>query len=113
MREIYSSADVFVNQTLEETFPTVNLEALACGTPVIRFDTGGSSESVDDKTGIIVEGKSSAELYTCVSMVKADFKAQYKDDCVKRAIDCFEKNNKYNEYILMYRELLVEGQLIK
>lgn len=41
----YSAADVFVNPTLEDNYPTTNLEAIACGTPVVSFDTGGSSES--------------------------------------------------------------------
>lgn len=41
LAEIYSAADVFINPTREENFPTVNIEALACGTPVITFDTGG------------------------------------------------------------------------
>ena len=40
--DIYSSADIFVNPTLEDNFPTTNLEALACGTPVITFKTGGA-----------------------------------------------------------------------
>ena len=41
LAEIYSVADIYVNLTLEDNFPTTNLEALACGTPVITFDTGG------------------------------------------------------------------------
>ena len=53
--EAYSMADVFVNPTLEDNFPTTNLEALACGTPVITFRTGGSPESIDDETGIVAE----------------------------------------------------------
>lgn len=43
--EWYSSAEVYVNTTLEDNYPTTNLEAIACGTPVITFDTGGSPES--------------------------------------------------------------------
>lgn len=46
LAEIYTAADVFVNLTLEDTFPTTNLEALACGTPVITFNTGGSPECI-------------------------------------------------------------------
>ena len=42
----YSAADVFVNTTYEDTFPTVNIEAQACGTPAITYKTGGSPESV-------------------------------------------------------------------
>ena len=45
LAELYSSADVFVNPTYEDNYPTTNLEAIACGTPVITYDTGGSGES--------------------------------------------------------------------
>ena len=41
----YSAAEVFFNPTLEDNYPTVNLEAIACETPVLTFDTGGSLES--------------------------------------------------------------------
>ena len=45
LAEIYSAADVFVNPTHQDNYPTVNLEARACGTPVITYDVGGSPES--------------------------------------------------------------------
>lgn len=45
LAELYSAADVFVNPTLEDNYPTTNLEAISCGTPVVTFDTGGSGES--------------------------------------------------------------------
>lgn len=45
--EIYSAADVFFNPTLEDNYPTVNLEAQACGTPVITYDTGGCGETLE------------------------------------------------------------------
>lgn len=43
--ELYSAADIFVNPTLEDNYPTTNIEAIACGIPVVTYDTGGSSES--------------------------------------------------------------------
>lgn len=43
---IYASADVFFNPTREDNFPTVNLEAEACGTPVVTYDTGGCIETI-------------------------------------------------------------------
>lgn len=43
---IYSSADVFFNPTVEDNYPTVNLESEACGTPVITYDTGGCAETI-------------------------------------------------------------------
>ncbi|MBO6149128.1 MAG: glycosyltransferase [Lachnospiraceae bacterium] len=54
MVEWYSSADIYVNMTKEDTFPTANLEALACGTPVITYDAGGSPESLNDSCGRVV-----------------------------------------------------------
>ncbi len=50
----YSASDVFVNPTYEDTFPTVNMEAEACGTPVITYNTGGCAETIsrDDSMAI-------------------------------------------------------------
>lgn len=52
---IYTRANVFFNPTYEDNFPTTNLEAIACGTPVITYNTGGSPEAVSEKTGVIFE----------------------------------------------------------
>lgn len=50
----YSACDAFFNPTLEDTFPTVNLEAAACGAPIITYRTGGSPEAAGNH-GIVVE----------------------------------------------------------
>jgi len=55
LAKIYSAADVFLNLTYEDTYPTVNLESQACGTPVISYRTGGSTESVPDQN-IVEQG---------------------------------------------------------
>ena len=47
MAQLYSSADAFFNPTLEDNYPTVNLEALACKCPVVSYDTGGCKEALD------------------------------------------------------------------
>ena len=51
---VYTAADVFVNLTHEENYPTVNLEARACGTPVITYDTGGCRETLDGLCAAVV-----------------------------------------------------------
>lgn len=51
---VYSAADVFFNPTYEDNYPTTNLEAISCGTPVLTYDTGGSPESVVGRRGIVV-----------------------------------------------------------
>ena len=52
---IYTAADVFVNPTYEDTYPTVNLEAQACGTPVITYRTGGSPETLSIDNCAVVD----------------------------------------------------------
>lgn len=54
--EWYSAATVYVNPTLEDNYPTTNLEAIACGTPVISFDTGGSGESASIYGAVVQAG---------------------------------------------------------
>ena len=51
---IYAAADVFFNPTHEDNYPTTNLEAISCGTPVVTYDTGGSPESVSELSGVVV-----------------------------------------------------------
>lgn len=54
LAQIYTAADVFFNPTYENNFPTVNLEAQACGTRVVTYDTGGSKETLytDDSSTV-------------------------------------------------------------
>lgn len=56
LAEIYTAADVFVNTTYEDNYPTVNLEAKACGTPIITYNTGGSPESAGEGAVVIKPG---------------------------------------------------------
>ena len=53
---IYTAADVFFNPTLEDNYPTVNLEAEACGTPVVTYDTGGCRETLSMPGSAAIQG---------------------------------------------------------
>ncbi len=55
LAEIYTAADVFFNPTYEDTYPTVNLEAQACGTTVVTYDTGGCRETVSNGEATVVK----------------------------------------------------------
>lgn len=103
LAEIYTTADVFVNPTLEDNFPTTNLEALACGTPVITFDTGGSPECIDNQTGIVVEKGNLDNLLNAIDIVKNKGKEKYKKACIDRAKELYDKQNKFLEYIQLYK----------
>lgn len=103
---LYTFADVFVNPTHFDTFPTVNLEALACGTPVITYRTGGSPEAVDEKTGNVVEQGDIKGLVTAIEQIRSNGKSFYSANCRKRAEDFFNKNDRFANYIELYNELL-------
>ncbi len=100
LAEIYTAADVFVNCTREETFGLVNIEALACGTPVITFKTGGSPESVDETCGISVP-KNDIDILQREIIRVCENKPYSSQACRGRALT-FEKNARYQEYLKMY-----------
>ena len=105
LAEIYTSVDVFVNPTLEDNFPTTNLESLACGIPVITFDSGGSSESIDENCGIVVQKASVEDMYEAILEVKNNTKLFYKDTAKEKA-KCYNKNECFNDYISFYKMIL-------
>ena len=106
LAEYYSMADVFVNATLEDNFPTTNLEALSCGTPVITFDTGGSPESLDESCGRVVPKGDSEALLQAVLLEKEEPKS--RKACLRRAAQ-YEKYGRFQEYVKLYHELAGRG----
>ena len=103
LAKIYSGATVFANPTREEMLGMVNIEALACGTPVVTFRTGGSPECIDDKSGIVVEKDKIDEMKEAIVQVCEQHKFT-REDCVKRA-QKFEGIKKYGEYIELYENI--------
>lgn len=100
---LYGAADLYVNATLEDNFPTTNLEALACGTPVLTFDTGGSKESLDETCGRWVKKGDMDELIgEILSMTKHP---KRQEACRKKALE-FDAKKRFEEYIDLYRKEL-------
>ena len=104
--DIYSASDVFLNTTYEDTFPTTNLEALACGTPVITYNTGGSIESIDECTGIVIEQGDIQGLVNAIKVIESNGKYYYLDSCKSRIMRLYKKEDRFKEYINLYENLL-------
>jgi len=100
LAEIYTAADCFVNPTYEDTYPTTNLESLACSTPVITYLTGGSPESIKADCGVAVTQGDVKALALAVKNCCHDRKK-----CLDEA-RAFDKNNCFEKYISLYEELL-------
>lgn len=107
LAEIYSAADVFVNPTREENYPTVNMEAVACGTPVITFKTGGSSEILDDTCGSVVDRDDVDSLEKEIVRICSE-KPYSKGACIKKAEE-FDKTKRFREYLKLYERINPAG----
>ena len=81
------------------------MEALACGTPIVTFRTGGSVESVTDQTGIVVEQNDMDGLLSAIRTILRNGKEQYTDACRKKAELEYNKNIQYGKYIDLYKQL--------
>lgn len=103
LAKIYSAADVFANPTREENYPTVNMEALACGTPVVTFNTGGSPEMLDETCGAAVAKNDIDAMYNEIIRI-CEKKPYSLEACIKKAKG-FDKNEKFGEYIRLYEVL--------
>ena len=103
---LYSMADIYVNLTLEDTFPTTNLEALACGTPVVTYKAGGSPESLDETCGEVVDRNSVQGVVAAIEKILASRSQNYTmEDCVRRA-QLYSKEYRFLEYIQHVYEAL-------
>lgn len=110
LAEIYSASDVYVNLTLEETLGLTNIEAMACGTPTITFNTGGSPETIDKDTGITVSKGSIDEVMAAVKKIKLNGKDFYKDACISRAKNHFSKEEAFENYVNLYKNLVSKNR---
>jgi len=100
LADIYASSDVFVNLTHADTLPTVNMESIASGTPVITYNCCGSPELVDEGSGFIVKENDINALLTAIAKLK---KQPLKIDISSAHKKC-DKNSCYNKYLEVYND---------
>ena len=103
LAEIYSAADLFVIPTREENYPTVNMEALACGTPVLTFRTGGSPEILDEACGAVVDCGDVDALEREIIRI-FEKKPYTEESCLKKA-GSFDQNERFKEYVDLYEDI--------
>ncbi len=103
LAQLYSMADLFVNPTREEVFGLVNVEANACGTPVLTFNTGGSPECINEFSGSVVECEDvDAMEKEIIRICKMNPYSQ--KDCIERAKQ-FDINNSFVNYFELYKQI--------
>lgn len=98
----YTAADCLANPTMEDNMPMVNLEALACGTPIAVFETGGCPEAVGD-CGLIVPQGDVQALCDAIRQL-CDMKPAISARCLERAKE-FDSQKTFQSYLELYKEL--------
>lgn len=102
LAQLYTLASVYVNATVEDNFPTTNIEALACNTPVITFATGGSVESVEKESGLVVPKGDITKLKEAVEYI-CNHQGEYSNLTDKA--EKYNKNDRFQEYIDLYQKV--------
>ncbi len=102
----YSAADVYVNLTLQETLGLTNIEALACGTPVVTFDSGGCAECVNEKCGIVVPRSDLDGVFAAVQEI-VEHRQISVEECLKKSRQFHISN--YRKYLELYDRMCQQG----
>ena len=107
LAQYYSMADVLFNFSIQETFGKVAAEALACGTPLIVNNATANPE-LPGLCGYVVENNNVTQVVDAVKSIRNHGKDFYKQQCVKRANELFEKNKNLEQYIQLFDELMIK-----
>lgn len=105
LAEHYRTADVFLNITFIDTLPTVNMEAICCGTPVITYRSGGSPELViEGITGYVVDQNDISGVKIALQKIKNG--VIDRNECARIGKKTFDKTTNYQKYINLYKQIL-------
>jgi glycosyltransferase involved in cell wall biosynthesis len=108
----YSLANVFINLTTQDNFPTTNIEALACGTPVITYNTGGSPEAIDLQTGCVVNKRNIDGVIRAVKELEDKGQILLSKACRARAVKFYDKTTRYQDYIKIFENMINKNKTI-
>lgn len=107
LAQIYSDADIFVNPTYADTLGCTSIEALACGTPVVAYNTGGVAEVVTPDTGIIVKRGDVGALAEAIRHLSLRLASDSRDIipavCRQRALQEFTMQSMTASYLRLYK----------
>lgn len=102
LAEYYNLADCFLSLSEEESFGKVVAEALACGTPVIVYNSTASPELVGEGCGYVVEKHDFSALLNAIESIFLQSPELYRITCRNFALTNFEKNENIQKYFELY-----------
>lgn len=107
LAKIYSSALVFFNASIEETFGLTTVEAMACGTPVITYKSTACSDVVSKKTGFALVPNDIDGVINAIKTITKNGKEFYSKACREHAEE-YDSQKIYEQYINLYYRKMEE-----
>ena len=106
-RIIYSAADLMVIPSRQDNLPNTAVEAMACATPVVAFDTGGLRDIVDHKVnGYLAEAFSTKELSRGIEYILHNDQIALSEAAHQKVLNDFEMDKITQKYIELYTKIL-------
>lgn len=107
LAELYNAADLFCITSIDENFPTVVLESMSCGTPVVGFSVGGIPEQVSENCGVLVAPLNIEGLGTAIQnlLVNRDIADSMARNCREKVINEFNESLFIDRYMALYKSL--------
>ncbi len=103
---LYSSSDIVLNLSYEESFGLTTVEGFACGTPSIVYDTTASPELISPETGVVVKAGDINGIVEAINFIRKSDSEAYSKACRKRAEELYDIKKSYARYIELYESLL-------
>lgn len=106
LQALYAMSDVFFNPTYEDNFPTTLMESLACGTPIVTYDTGGCAEAVSETSGFVVDKGDVSDAIRKIRQICEAPSCDYSPECRAKAMKEMDEHRMLQEYWNLYQRIL-------
>jgi glycosyltransferase involved in cell wall biosynthesis len=113
LADLYSTANVLLSTSYEETFGLTIAESFACGTPAIVYNRTATPYLVSAETGFVVEPKDYNSIISAIQKIKQEQKSKYVSVCRDRALKFFDKNKQFLKYVDLYESKLQKNEFYK
>ncbi|WP_299435377.1 glycosyltransferase [uncultured Maribacter sp.] len=107
LAEWYTEADTYVNTSVEESFGLTTAEAMSCGTPSIVYNATACPEMIVPEVGFVIPKNNIEQLLKAIKKIKKNSSKSYYEGCTQRALKLYNKNDRYQEYINLYNQVIL------
>lgn len=103
---LYNMSSVVTSLSYVETFGLTLVESMACGTPVVAYNNTGQASLVTDEVGRLVSTGDIEAVKAAIEEITSYDKEYFSTVCRKRAVEKYDKNARFMDYINLYNELI-------